>query len=130
MVSSALSRWPQTLVLKAKTVSCRRVSARSSLSGCPCWSVCSACSTSVRNACRFSPLFLTLRPDRLQRRAQVVNDVVPVFQPNGDADPAGIDAAGLLLFWRQVEVGHGVGILDQRLHLAQADGQGHGVGVL
>ena len=72
--------------------------------------------------CRSSHLF--------QRQFQVADDVVPIFQADGEADALRVHSEGAFLLVGQGRVGHRERVLDERLDLPQADGQGDGIGVL
>ena len=65
-----------------------------------------------------------------QRQFQVADDVVPIFQADGQADAFRVHSEGALLLVGQGRVGHGERVLDERLDLPQANGQGDGIGVL
>src|ERR1041385_2843069 len=68
--------------------------------------------------------------DLLKGRAQVFDDVVPVFEADREADAARLHAAPTLYLFGEHRVSHRVRLLDERAKLAEADGERDRVGVV
>src|SRR5438552_17453211 len=61
---------------------------------------------------------------------EVLDDVVPIFQPDREPDAARIDAPSQLFVFGQGGMSHRVGIFNQGLDLPQTDSQRDGIRVL
>src|SRR3970282_1251789 len=68
--------------------------------------------------------------DVIEGGADVLNDIVPVFEAEGDANAGGVGAGLKLLFGGKTGVSHGKRDFDKGFDLAQANSEGHAVGKL
>src|SRR2546429_8720011 len=58
--------------------------------------------------------------DLFQPVFQVVDNILPVLQANGEPNATGFDSFGLLKFWRQRCMCHRRGVFNQSFYLPQA----------